>query len=54
MNVNYERFSHIVLVFLLLTLNMSLPTGSSGQCSYHRNQAIELLQCQAKLETWIV
>ena len=27
--VNFEHISHIVLVFLLLTLNMRLPAGSS-------------------------
>ena len=25
--VNFEHISHLVLVFLLLTLNMQLPTG---------------------------
>ena len=32
--VNFEHISHLVLVFLLLTLNMYLPAGvirSSGQ-----------------------
>ena len=27
--VNFEHISHLVLVFLLLTLNMHLPTGTS-------------------------
>ena len=25
--VNFEHISHLVLMFLLLTLNMSIPTG---------------------------
>ena len=25
--VNFERISHLILVFLLLTLNMLLPAG---------------------------
>ena len=27
--VNFEHISHLVLVFLLLTLNMQLPAGTS-------------------------
>ena len=27
-NINFEHLSHLVLVFLLLTLNISLPVGS--------------------------
>ena len=26
--VNFEHISHLILVFLLLTLNMQLPAGS--------------------------
>ena len=29
--VNFENSSHLVLVFLLLTLNMKMPAGESGK-----------------------
>ena len=31
--VNFEYISHLVLVFLLLTLNMQLPTGLMEHCN---------------------
>ena len=35
--VNFEHISHLVLVFLLLTLNMLLPAGKVGYNCWHRN-----------------
>ena len=30
--VNFEHISHLVIVFLLLTLNRQMPPGYSGTC----------------------
>ena len=32
--VNFEHISHLVLVFLLLTLNIQLPAGIAAQKSF--------------------
>ena len=34
--VNFEHISHLVLVFLLLTLNMQMPAGSNATLRYPR------------------
>ena len=44
--VNFERISHLVLVFLLLTLNMQLPAGYG---SHHQNPAYDSLVFQSCL-----
>ena len=34
---NFENISHLILVFLLLTLNMQLPTGFALICNHEEN-----------------
>ena len=38
--VSFEHISHLVLVFLLLTLKMHLPAGMSSQLVVHRTKYV--------------
>ena len=50
--VNFELTSHLVLVFLLLTLNMLMPTGEgSGLCLSHGLQGNDTA---LPLNLWVV
>ena len=36
--VNFEHISHLLLVFLLLTLNMQIPTGEEQVCKNEKRK----------------
>ena len=55
--VNFEHISHLVLRFLLLTLNMSLPAGIQRNAwyslvgmTYDVNNGFYLLACYVNLQ----